>query len=158
MPTEDEQKNLEKREIAAWHRLVSACNLEKKIMHDRNGIFLTAQGLLLAAFGVTLSAHVMVKPLFLLFVHIALCSIGFLTSVSALCSVGASAWMHYIWSKRLDTLANNSFFIKEENYFTFGCCEKWPASIARIAPVVCPGVLSLSWVALFFVSIFLRIT
>ena len=158
MPTEEEQKDMEEREIAAWNRLVSACNLEKKMMHDRTGIFLTAQGFLLAAFGVTLSAHVMVNPLFLLFVHIALCSIGFLTSLATLCSVGASSWMHYVWSKRLHIFVNNSLYIKEENYFTFGCCEKWPATIARIAPVVCPGVLSISWVVLFFVSIFFRIS
>jgi hypothetical protein len=158
MPTEDEQKSMEKREVAAWNRLVSACNLEIKRMHERNGIFLTAQGFLLAGFGVTLSAHVMVDPLFLLFVHVSICFIGCLTSLSTLCSVGTASWMHNVWSKRLDKLVNSASYITEENYFTFGCCEKWPAAIARIAPVICPGVLSVSWLVLFFVSIFFRIS
>jgi hypothetical protein len=159
MPIEEEEhKKREKREIAAWRRLVAACNLEKKWMHERSGTFLTAQGFLLAAFGVTLSAHVLVDPLFLLFVHMALCSIGCLTSFSSLCSVGASSWMHHVWSKRLHTLVDNAIYIKEENYFTYGCCEKWPAAIARIAPVVCPAVLTISWLVLFFVSIFFRLS
>lgn len=157
MPGEKDSER-EKREIAAWRRLVAACNLEKKWMHERSGSFLTVQGFLLAAFGVTLSSHVLIDPVFLLLVHLAICCIGCLTSLSALGSVGASAWMHHVWSKRLRELVANSHYINEENSFTYGCCAPWPDAIARIAPVVCPAILTLCWLGLFCVSIFFRLT
>jgi len=152
------QEKHERQELAAWHRLVAACNQEKRWMHERSGTFLTAQGFLLAAFGVTLSAHVLISPLFLLFVHIVLCVIGCLTSFSALCSVGAAAWMHRLWSQRLHNLVSSSNYIKAENYFTYGCCGQWPDAMARLAPLVCPAILTLCWLVLLCVSILFRLT
>lgn len=157
-PEDNDQQKYERHEIAAWRRLVAACNQEKRWMHERSGTFLTAQGFLLAAFGVTLSAHVLIAPLFLLFVHIALCVIGCLTSLSALCSVSAAAWMHRIWSQRLHKLVSSSSYIKAENYFTYGCGGQRPDAMARLAPLVCPAVLTVCWLVLLFVSIFFRLT
>lgn len=154
----DGQNDREKRDLAAWRRLVAACDLERKYMHERSATFLTVQGFLMAAFGVTLSSHVLIDPLFLLFVHLAICCIGCLTSLSALASIGASAWMHHAWSRQLRTLVDNSPCINQEHYFTHGCCAPWPVAVVRLAPAIGPAVLTLSWLGLFFVSIFYRLT
>lgn len=143
-------------ESMVWNRLVSTCNLEKKWMQERLGRFFVSQAFLCTLFGALLSSHIDDNSIVgfdktLVFnIRVWICVVGFIMSVASFAVLLAARSMHKEWSNRLSDFTTKSKFIKEDNFFTFGCCKKWPANWSRTLPIVPPAIMGVVWTLIFY--------
>lgn len=138
--------------LKIWDRFVEAATSEKGWMHDRLMWMFTPQGVLLAAFVLTLQDKFGANTEIVEFMRLMIPTVGLIVSVVVFLGVVAAGVMHWMWTSRLNDLAkqiNNTSKI-----VTFGSEPHWPARSSSILPSIISMVFVVAWTLVIIKELF----
>ena len=137
-------------ELRRWKRLKEAAFAEKKWMHERLGWLFAPQGILFAAYGLTLDNKRAACPpdRLLNALRNGISFLGIGCSLVVFLVVVAAAWMHGKWTSEMCSIVREN----PTAGLTFGSPPPWPAHLARLAPLLLPLFFGIAWVYILWVQ------
>jgi len=132
--------------LKIWDRFVDAATSEKGWMHDRLMWMFTPQGILFAAFILTLQNRFGENIEIVNFMRLMIPLVGLLISISVFLGVVAAGVMHWKWTSRLNDLAKE-INADEPIIVTFGSAPHLPARSSSILPSIIALVFVAAWAA-----------
>ncbi len=138
--------------LKIWDRFVQAATSEKGWMHDRLMWMFTPQGVLFAAFVLTLQDRFGTNTETVEFMRVMIPTVGLVISVVVFLGVVAAGVMHWKWTSRLNDLANQINTTSKN--VTFGSEPHWPARSSSILPSIISMVFVVAWTAVIIKELF----
>ena len=133
--------NSQKDRNIIWQRYKEAAGAEKEWMNERLSWLFTPQGVLFAAFSITLRSNTVEDSHLINVIRNILPLLGIAISIVVFMAVLSAAVMHRKWFKKLQEIARKNPY----DEFTFGSAPDWPAWLARWFPISIPILFVFAW-------------
>ncbi|HLA64388.1 MAG TPA: hypothetical protein VK610_08155 [Rhodothermales bacterium] len=135
-----------KADLKTWNMYREAAGSEKAWMHERLSWLFTPQGILFAAYSLTLKAEGPQSLTMAAHMREVIPVVGIGISVVVFFMVFAASVMHKHWTKPLRELAQ-----RHAGAITFGSPPHWPATLARWLPLALPFGFAAAWLYLLMI-------